>query len=204
LISVERPEPADAPPRHADRAERIAVLVGAAKDGSEQAVGQLVTEFSPQMWQVARAAGLSPGDAEDVLQTVWLRLLGHLQGIHTPAALAAWLVITTRREAWRVRSAGRRQVPLDQEWLAAIADPRPGAEELAIADDRRRELWRALGQLDQRCQELLRIVAFVPRAGYEAIAAELGMPPGSIGPTRGRCLAKLRVLLAATAEGTAR
>jgi RNA polymerase sigma factor (sigma-70 family) len=204
LISVEQPEPATTPAKRRDRGEHIAGLAEAAMQGSEQAIGQLVTEFSPLMWQVARAAGLSSGDSEDVVQTVWLRLLGHLGGIRTPAALAGWLVTTTRREAWRVRDTGRRRVPLGQDWLAAIPDPAPGAEDLVITDDQRRELWQALSQLDERCQELLRIVAFAPRADYDVIAAELGMRRGSIGPTRGRCLAKLRALLAATAEGTAR
>jgi RNA polymerase sigma factor (sigma-70 family) len=202
LISVEQPDFVAASAKRAARGERIAGLAEAAREGSEEAIGQLVTEFSPLMWQIARAAGLHSGDAEDVVQTVWLRLLGHLQGIRTPAALAAWLATTTRREAWRVRSADRRRLPVDQDWMTAIPDPAPGAEELVITGDQQRELWQALSQLDERCQELLRIVAFVPRVDYDVIAAELDMPRGSIGPTRGRCLAKLRALLAATAEGT--
>jgi len=100
-----------------DRGTRIAMLMGAARQGSEDALGQIVTELSPLLWQVARAAGLSTGDAEDVLQTVWLRLVAHLDGIHDSAALTGWLVTTTRREAWRVRAAGRRQIPADHEAL---------------------------------------------------------------------------------------
>jgi RNA polymerase sigma factor (sigma-70 family) len=156
------------------------------------------------LWQVARAAGLSSGDAEDVLQTVWLRLLSHLGGIRSPSALTAWLVTTTKREAWRVRNAGRRQMPTDQDWLADLPDPGPGSEEQVVVDDDRRTLWTAIGQLDRRCQELLRIIAFVPRPDYAAVAAELGMPVGSIGPTRGRCLAKLRAVLANGPEGSPR
>jgi len=187
-----------------DRSTRIAGLVSAARGGSEEALGQIVTELSPLLWQVARAAGLSRGDAEDVLQTVWLRLLSHLDGIHNPMALTGWLVITTRREAWRVHGAGRRQRPADQDWLAALPDTEPGSEEQAIVDDERRVLWAAIAQLSPRCQELLRIIAFVPRPDYQAVAAELGMPIGSIGPTRGRCLAKLRALLADEPEGSPR
>ncbi len=155
-----------------------------------------MTELSPLLWQVARAAGLDSGDAEDVLQTVWLRLVSHLDGIRSPGGLTAWLVITTKREAWRVRAAGRRYLPADQDWLAAVPDPEPGSEDQVIAGDRRRTLWTAIGRLDRRCQELLRIIAFVPRPDYVAVAAKLGMRPGSIGPTRGRCLAKLRAVLA--------
>ena len=187
-----------------DRGTRIAGLVGAAKQGNQDALGEIVTELSPLLWHVARAAGLSSGDAEDVLQTVWMRLLAHLDDIHTPSALAGWLVVTTRREAWRVRAAERRQLHADQELFAATPDQGPGAGEQVIIDEQRRSLWVAFSQLSQRCQELLRIVALVPRPDYAVVAAELGMPVGSVGPTRGRCLAKLRVLLGHDAQGSPR
>jgi RNA polymerase sigma factor (sigma-70 family) len=168
----------------------------AARDGDDDALGQIVTELSPMLWHVARATGLSSGDAEDIVQTVWTALVAHLDGIRDSAALISWLVVTTRREAWRVRDAGRRQQPADSEWFSELADSGPGSEEQVILNDQRRVLWAALRTLSPRCQELLRIVAFVPRPDYQAVAAELGMPVGSIGPTRGRCLAKLRALLA--------
>jgi RNA polymerase sigma factor (sigma-70 family) len=187
---------------HQDRGVRIAGLVSEARRGNEDAVGQIVTELSPMLWHIARAAGLGRGDAEDVLQTVWMRLFAHLDTIHTSAALTGWLVTTTRREAWRVRAAGRRQLPAEQELLAALPDQGPGSEDLAIIDDQRRTLWVAISQLSPRCQELLRIVAFVPRPDYPAVAAKLGMPVGSVGPTRGRCLAKLRDLLGSDPEGS--
>lgn len=180
----------------------MARLVSEAREGSEDALGEIVTEFSPLLWHIARAAGLSTADAEDVVQTVWMRLLAHLDDIRDSAALAGWLVTTTRREAWRVRDAGRKQLATDTEVFAALPDPRPGSDEQIIIDDQRRALWQAIGQLSKRCQELLRIVAFVPRPDYAAAAAELGMPIGSIGPTRGRCLAKLRALLGIDPEGS--
>ncbi len=185
-----------------DRNARVAELVRAARQGSEDALGQIVTELSPLLWHVARAAGLSSGGAEDVLQTVWMRLVTHLDDIHTSAALTGWLVTTTRREAWRVRAAERRELPADQELLAEVPDRGPGSEEQVIVDDQRRALWVAIGRLSARCQELLRIIAFAPRPDYAAVAAELGMPIGSVGPTRGRCLAKLRALLASSFGGS--
>jgi RNA polymerase sigma factor (sigma-70 family) len=190
------PRSVTAPTGRPDRNARIADLVNAAREGDDDALGRIVTELSPLLWHVARAAGLSSGDAEDVLQTVWVRLLSHLDGIRTSAALTSWLIVTTRREAWRVRAEGRRQLPIDEEWLGTLPDPGPGSEEQVITDDQRRALWVTIGQLSGRCQELLRIIAFVPRPDYQAVAAELGMPVGSVGPTRGRCLAKLRALLA--------
>ena len=170
----------------------MASLVSAARQGDEDALGEIVTELSPVLWHVARAVGLSSGDAEDVLQTVWMRLLSHLDNIHNSAALGGWLVVTTRREAWRVRAQERAKLPADQELFAALPDQAPGSEEQVIVDEQRRTLWAAFAQLSRRCQELLRIVAFVPRPDYRAIAAELGMPVGSIGPTRQRALSRLR------------
>jgi RNA polymerase sigma factor (sigma-70 family) len=205
VIRVGDRTPVTARANQPDRSEHLARLVSAARQGSEDALGEIVTELSPLLWQVARAVGLSTSDAEDVLQTVWMRLLAHLDDIHTSAALTGWLVTTTRREAWRVSAAGRRQLPADTEVLSMVPDRGPGSEEQVIINDQRRVLWQAIGQLSPRCQELLRIVAFVPRPDYAAVAAELGMPTGSIGPTRGRCLAKLRALLASDdLEGSSR
>jgi RNA polymerase sigma factor (sigma-70 family) len=184
------------------RAARMADLLSAARAGSEDALGQIVNELSPLLWQVARSAGLSQGDAEDVLQTVWMRLITHLDGIHDAGALTGWLVTTTKREAWRVRAAGRKQLPTDQDVFADLPDKGPGSEEQVILEDQRRELWAAIGMLSRRCQELLRIMAFAPRPDYATVAAALGMRVGSIGPTRGRCLAKLRALLADGPEGS--
>jgi RNA polymerase sigma factor (sigma-70 family) len=178
-----------------DQRARIASLVNDAKQGRREAVGELVSELSPLLWQVARASGLSSSDAEDVLQSVWLRLLAHLDGIRTPGSLTSWLITATRREAWRVRAADRRQKPVDQEWLTAIPDAGADSEQCLIMKDEQRELWEALDSLPGRCQKLLRIVAFVPRPDYDDIAARLGMPRGSVGPTRGRCLDKLRSAL---------
>jgi RNA polymerase sigma factor (sigma-70 family) len=180
----------------------MADLLSAARAGSEDALGQIVNELSPLLWQVARSAGLSQGDAEDVLQTVWMRLITHLDGIHDAGALTGWLVTTTKREAWRVRAAGRKQLPADQDVFADLPDKGPGSEEQVIVEDQRRELWAAIGMLSRRCQELLRIMAFAPRPDYATVAAALGMRVGSIGPTRGRCLAKLRALLADGPEGS--
>ncbi len=100
--------------------------MNAARAGSDDALGEIVTEFSSLMWHIARAAGLGPGDAEDVLQTVWMRLVEQLGEIRTPAALAGWLATTTRREAWRVTAAERRQIPADHESFTQLPDQGPG------------------------------------------------------------------------------
>jgi RNA polymerase sigma factor (sigma-70 family) len=199
---MDEPRPVTVRANKPGRAARMADLLGAARAGSEDALGQIVNELSPLLWQVARSAGLSQGDAEDVLQTVWMRLITHLDSIHDAGALTGWLVTTTKREAWRVRAAGRKQLPADQDVFADLPDQGPGSEEQVILDDQRRALWTAIGMLPRRCQELLRIMAFAPRPDYATVAAALGMRVGSIGPTRGRCLAKLRALLADGPDGS--
>ena len=199
---MDDPQPVTVRANKPGRAARMADLLSAARTGSEDALGQIVTELSPLLWQVARSAGLSQGDAEDVLQTVWMRLITHLDGIHDAGALTGWLVTTTKREAWRVRAAGRKQLPADQDVFADLPDKGPGSEEQVILEDQRRALWAAIGMLSRRCQELLRIMAFAPRSDYATVAAALGMRVGSIGPTRGRCLAKLRALLADGPDGS--
>jgi RNA polymerase sigma factor (sigma-70 family) len=192
---MDDPRSATVPSAWPDRSTRMGALLDAARDGSDDALGRIVTELSPMLWQVARATGLSTDDAADVVQTVWTRLVSHLGGIRVPAALIGWLVVTTRREAWQVSATRRRQLPTAQEWFCALPDPAGDCAEQVISGEQHRALWLAVGRLSPRCQELLRIIAFVPRPDYQSVAAELGMPTGSIGPTRGRCLAKLRAVI---------
>ena len=97
----------------------------------------------------------------------------------------------------RVHRAGRRHVPDGSDLVAALADPGPELGERLIADERHRVLLRHLRTLSARCQALLRVVAQVHRPDYDSVAEALDMPRGSIGPTRGRCLARLRELLLA-------
>src|SRR2546429_5197894 len=119
------------------RAARMADLLSAARAGNEDSLGQIVNELSPLLWQVARSAGLSQGDAEDVLQTVWMRLVTHLDSINEAGALTGWLVTTTKREAWRVRAPGRQPPPPGR---GEFADPPPQearAEEHVLPPDQR-------------------------------------------------------------------
>jgi RNA polymerase sigma factor (sigma-70 family) len=182
---------------------RLADLLEAARDGDQKSLSELVDELTPLLWQVARAQGLDRDTSCDIVQTAWLKLLGSLREIHSPRALTAWLITVTRREAWRVRNAGRMELPARDVLFAELPDLGPTPEEQGVATERRRLLWSAVDQLSERCQQLLRIIAFTTRPDYDVVSMALGMPRGSIGPTRGRCLAKLRDVLAADlAEGS--
>jgi len=105
--------------------------------------------------------------------------------------------MVTKREAWRVARARRAERLVDPADLHDAPEQDLGPEQLAVAAETNQRLWTLLRQLPERCQRLLRIVAFVPRPDYRVVGASLGVPHGSIGPTRGRCLARLRQLLEA-------
>jgi RNA polymerase sigma factor (sigma-70 family) len=181
----------------ADRAARVGACLVRARNGETAALSEIVRELNPLLWHVARGEDLTAEESADVVQTTWLELLRRLHEIRSPQALTSWLVTTTRREAWRVRQLSRRQAPDGTAQLDSAADPDPGPGERLLADERDQVLWRHVQRLPERCRKLLRVVAHVARPDYAAVAEALGMPVGSIGPTRGRCLAKLREMLQA-------
>jgi len=181
----------------ADRAARVGACLERARNGETAALSEVVRELNPLLWHVARGEGLTAEESADVIQTTWLELLRRLHDIRSPLALTSWLVTATRREAWRARERSRRQAPDGADQLEAISDPGPSPGELLLSDERDQTLWRHFQRLPERCRVLLRIVAHVARPDYSTVAEALGMPIGSIGPTRGRCLAKLRAMLLA-------
>jgi RNA polymerase sigma factor (sigma-70 family) len=182
----------------ANRAERLAAYLRQAQAGDAGALDPVVRELNPLLWHVARAQGLSTEDAIDVVQTTWLELLQRLREIRSPGALTMWLISTTRRGSWRAANRRRREVASEtDELLGQVPDPATDVDDRLDADARHRALWRHLQRLPERCRELLRIVAMVDRPDYDDVAAALEMPRGSIGPTRGRCLSKLRAMLTA-------
>jgi RNA polymerase sigma factor (sigma-70 family) len=185
-----------------DGTDRHAACVVAARDGDRRALDVLVADLTPLVWHVARGHGLDRSTAEDVVQTVWLALLRHLDRLVEPRALAAWLVVATRREAQRTWTPARREAALSDELADQLESEYGLPEDAALVDDRDHRLWRAFGRLSQKCQELLRLTVLAGRAEYRAVAEALSMPRGSIGPTRGRCLTTLRTHL--DAEGGSR
>ncbi|MGJ6980252.1 RNA polymerase sigma factor [Aestuariimicrobium soli] len=160
--------------------------------GRPERMRDLVDLVTPVLWSVARSAGLTPEEAEDTVQTAWLTLVRSQASIRDPQTVLAWLLTTVRRDAWRVKRRTRTTAP-EPEVVVATDDP--AAE--AIAHDTNRTLWDHVARLNPRCQALLRVVAHAQTADYAGISAALGMPVGSIGPTRGRCLAALRTSLSA-------
>lgn len=157
--------------------------------------------MSPVLWQVARSYGLDQASAEDVVQTTWLTLIRKSEQVRDDRAVLGWLTMVARREAWRTAHQRSRANPTEDA-LIEMSLPRARSPEAEVLDsDAHRLLWRSVSQLDERCRHLLRVVAFQDRPDYAALAGQLGMPMGSIGPTRGRCLGKLRALMAADEGG---
>jgi RNA polymerase sigma factor (sigma-70 family) len=182
----------DRPPALSDV---LAADLLAHRAGDRAATGRLARRATPVLWHIARSSGADAVTAEDAVQNALLALVRWNEQIDDPQAVLRWLIVTVRREVIRLaRQAARADLAPEPDDRAADV---PGPEQVQLVRDRDRVLWRAVSQLSQRCQQLLRVIAFAERPDYAAISEALGMPVGSIGPTRGRCLAKLRALLAA-------
>ena len=166
-------------------------LLHAAAGGDQRAWEELVDRFSGLVWATARAHRLSRADAADVAQTTWLRLVEHLDRIREPEALGAWLATTARREALRmIRRATRERLVGEPDLFEG-----PSSETLdlhLLRAERDGVLWRAFAKLSDRCKELLRLLISDQEPSYGEISAALGMPVGTIGPTRQRCIERLR------------
>lgn len=171
------------------------------RSGDHTALDELVRTNSPALWHLVRAYGIERHLAEDVVQTTWLAFVRHRDRIADPRSVTAWLATTARREAWRVAKESSRLNAADDQTVADALPAAVAAEEQAQLTDESRRLWQTVQQLSDRCQRLLRVIAFEDRPDYRRLASELEMPVGSIGPTRGRCLAKLRSLLAGGGDG---
>jgi RNA polymerase sigma factor (sigma-70 family) len=171
------------------QAAPVSPVVEAAARGDQSAWNQLVERYSGLLWAVARAHRLDRGDAADVVQTSWLRLIEHLAEIRNPEGVGAWLATTARRESLRTLRRAARSEPLEG------SEPQAGVSELderLLRHERDAALWRAFQRLPGRDQALLRLLTTDPAPSYEEIGAALAMPIGSIGPTRGRALERLR------------
>ena len=169
-------------------------LVSRVRAGDRQAWDDLVERYAPLIWSICRRYRLNDTDAEDVGQRVWLHLVTHVGTIRDPAALPGWLVTTTRRECVRVlRSASREQQAehgLDLETIAAETDGT--AEQEMLAAERHAALREALTSLPPAWQQLMAMLTADPPVPYAEISSRLGIAVGSIGPTRARCLDRIR------------
>lgn len=171
-------------------AEQLAGTVRAAAAGDERAWAQLVIRFGALIRAVARRHRLNHADQEEVVQRTWLCLLEQIHTLRDPAAIGGWLATTARRECLRLHRHQAREV-LDAEPPATVE--RGAVDEIAIAAERADALHGAVERLPRRQRSLLRLQLAQPALDYGQIGGALGMPVGSIGPTRVRSLARLRL-----------
>jgi RNA polymerase sigma factor (sigma-70 family) len=187
------------------RAATLSSLVARAERGDKAAWDELVDRFTGLLWSVSRSFRLADDEATDVVQTTWLRLVENLSRIDDPERLAGWLATTARHECLRVlRRTGREDVGwsdttvptvLDEAALGRIDRSGTDLDLRLLTDERDAQLWRCFSRLSERCQRLLRVLTATDPHAYAEVSAALGVPIGSIGPTRMRCLSRLRRLV---------
>ena len=190
-------------PAHAHD-EDDAALVARCRQGDASAWAVLVRRYQRLVYAVVTRAGFDEHGAADVFQTVFSRLVEQLPRLQQPERLQAWIVTTAKREALRARERAARTVSMTRD----EDDERPGledtlADDAPLAEERLSELQQlhrlrlGLDRLDERCRTLLTLVFREDdeHLAYDEVARRMDMPAGSLGPTRARCLAKLRKLL---------
>jgi RNA polymerase sigma factor (sigma-70 family) len=173
-------------------------LVLACRQGDATAWEALVERYQRLIYTISRHAGLDEEQSADVFQRVFMTLVEHLHSVEQPALIGAWLATTTRHEAWRLSRRERmaRMSGEHADLLAPLSDVAPMPDELVLRLEEQHRVRVAVATLEERCRRLVTILFYRPEPpSYAEIATTLGMSEGSIGPTRARCLQKLRRLL---------
>jgi RNA polymerase sigma factor (sigma-70 family) len=178
-------------PQPGQRCDEASQLTIRAAAGDQAAWNELIGRYSRMLWAIASQHRLSAADAADVFQTTWLRLVEHIDRLSDPGRVGAWLATTARRECLRVIQVCGRQVPVGDDFPELVAPATDPAAELLRAE-RDAELREAMSCLRERDEQLLLMLASDAAPGYTEIAEALGMPIGSIGPTRARSLERVR------------
>lgn len=174
--------------------EDVVNLVTGARNGDQQAWNALVERYSPLVWSICRRCRLSQADAEDVFQTVWMLLVDHLDSLCDPAALGGWLSTTTRRECFRMSRANSQHSAAEQAYgrESLLDQLTETADHGLLAAERTATLREAFTRLPPGYQRLIALLATDPPTPYAEISRRLGVSVGSIGPSRIRCLDRLR------------
>jgi RNA polymerase sigma factor (sigma-70 family) len=165
-------------------------LVAAAAEGDQAAWTSLVRRFTPRLTAIARRQGLGRADAEDVTQECWILLAKNIGALNHPEAVSGWLATTAKRQAIQVIR--RRRHECSAEDMSEYLDISPQPMDVAVHEDECSRLRTALGRLPERDAHLLSALSVSNRPSYTRVSALLGLPIGSIGPTRARALGRLR------------
>lgn len=170
----------------------ISLSLGGRKDAWEI----LVSRYERLIYHVALQTGIAVDEANDVFQSVCLIWIENLKSLRQPEQLGAWLVTITRREIWARWRQDHDARGDPDEMLAELEDPKESPEQLASLAENARVLNHSLSELGDPCAKLLTMLYLdEDQPSYQKISRKLKMPANSIGPTRGRCLEKLRKIL---------
>jgi RNA polymerase sigma factor (sigma-70 family) len=173
------------------RRDDVGALVRHAAGGDERAWTLLVHRFETTIHALARRHGLNPADRDEVAQRTWLALVRHIDRLGDHPAIAGWILTTARHECLRILNAARREL-LSEEPFAGREPASEPVETTLLEAERRDAVRRALDSLPAHERRLMRVLLREPAPSYAEVCAELGIPKGSIGPTRGRCVARMR------------
>jgi RNA polymerase sigma factor (sigma-70 family) len=176
--------------------EEVTALVEAARAGDRRAWDDLFNRYVSLLWSIALRHGLHENDSADVVQSTWLRLLEHIHDIRDSARIGAWLATTAQREALRCVAQRRRLVLSDDDGMFDGPDRLLApVDEAMIAREQAVVAMAALAALPPAWRSLVELLTQDPPLTYEEIGADLGLPVGSIGPTRARCVRRMRAAI---------
>ena len=178
-------------------------LVKACLGGDSQAWEALILRYQRLIYSIPIRAGFSPVDAADIFQTVCLRLFEKLRTLRKQERISSWLMTTTTRECWRVVEKRRRETQpsiydqdYEQDIVSRLASEEPLADQQRIAFERQQAVREAVEGLSERCRLLIKLLFYSKEEqSYSDIARQTKVPLNSIGPTRARCLQKLKRIL---------
>jgi len=170
-------------------------LIRACTKGDESAWEALIQRHKRLIYSIPVAYRMSTADSDDIFQRVALKLLQHLRNVKRAESLPAWIIVTTRRECQSALRGRRRELPIEDSTAERLSEDPPDVTRRLDAVAAEHNLSIALGRLDRGCRELLSAMYVEePRPSYQEISRRTGRPMGSLGPTRARCLAKLKKL----------
>ncbi|GGV08764.1 RNA polymerase sigma factor [Streptomyces spectabilis] len=179
----------------------LGVLVTRCREGDQRAWSELTHRFTPLVRSVARSFRLGAADCEDVCQLTWMQMVEGIRSVREPDRLRAWIATVARRESIKHLDRSRRQVPTGScQDFDDLADGGVTPEERAIRQAEVALVRNAVRHLEPAHQTLLRLLFTDPPASYADISAQLGLPHGSIGPTRRRLLLQVKTLLDASSQ----
>jgi RNA polymerase sigma factor (sigma-70 family) len=203
-VMIDRVLAAGAPPdlpftELTDAELEVAWLVRRAAGGDRRAWERLIDQYARLIWSITREFKLVESDAADVVQTTWMRLIEHIDRLRHPERVGSWLAATARNECLRSLAVRKRFVFANEDGVFdGPADDEPEVDEALLAQERAEIVREAMAHLPGRWQRLMELLMADPPVSYAEISDQLGLPVGSIGPTRARCLARLRTLLEAS------